>query len=69
MANKDYERIYDGMNNGSYDVPVRTIEKALNVSMEISVKKVKKACSDAGIEFNEFMTYAQERKAEENAKN
>lgn len=65
--NESYERIYKGMNNGTYDNTYYSLESGRN-EIGISVKKIKKASKEAGINFDEFLKWAQEKKAEENNK-
>lgn len=47
-------------------IPVRTWKNNLGVSMELSVKKLKKLCKDERVSFDEFIEYAQKR-AKENS--
>ena len=67
MKQTIYEVLYTNMSSGKYDGVVRTFGNGLNPTTEILVKKVKKACSENNVDFSEFMKYAQERKAKENA--
>lgn len=60
-----YNLLYQNMNNGVYNSVVRTWEKNLAPSSEISVKLVKKACNEHEVDFDELLKYAQERKLRE----
>ena len=62
---KAYDFLYQNMNNGLYNKIVRTWEKNLAPSSEISVDLVTKACKKQGVKFDEFLKYAQKRKKEE----
>lgn len=59
---KAYDLLYQNMNNGLYNKIVRTWEKNLAPSSEISVDLVTKACKKQGVNFGEFLKYAQKRK-------
>ncbi len=48
-------------------VPVRAWKNNLDVSMELSVKKLKKLCEDEGVSFESFIEYAQKRSKESKA--
>lgn len=60
-----YDLLYQDMNNGVYDKVVRTWEKNLAPSSEISVDLVTKACKKQGVNFDEFLKYAQDRRKNE----
>ena len=62
---KTYDLLYQNMNNGVYNKVVRTWEKHLAPSSEISVDLVTKACKENGVNFDKFLKYAQKRKKEE----
>lgn len=59
-----FDLLYQNMNKGVYDKIVRTWEKNLAPSSEISVDLVEKACKENDINFDEFLKYAQNRKKE-----
>lgn len=61
-----YDLLYQNMSNGIYNKIVRTWEKNLAPSSEISVDLVKKACKKNNVDFEEFLKYAQKRKREAN---
>lgn len=61
---KDYKELYENMNNGVYNGVVRVVDKGLKPSSEILVSKVKKACLDRGVSFDDFLIYAKERRKE-----
>ena len=56
------------MNEGAYNDIFRDSETFAEVG-EISVKKIKNDCKKRNVDFDDFLKYAQKRKAEENAKN
>lgn len=60
-----YEELYKNMNNGVYNGLVRSFEKGLKPSSEILVRKVKKACVDKGVSFDDFLIYAKKRRKNE----
>ena len=62
---KAYDLLYQNMNNGLYNKIVRTWEKNLAPSSEISVDLVTKACKKQGVNFDEFLKYARKRKERE----
>lgn len=66
--NTAYEELYQNMDNGVYNELVRTWEKNLAQSSEISVRLVKKACKKKDVNFDEFLEYARNRKKEEEVK-
>lgn len=59
-----YDFLYQNMSNGVYNKIVRTWEKNLAPSSEISVDLVKKACKKDNVDFEKFLKYAQKRKKE-----
>lgn len=62
-----YNYIYEGMNNGRYDEVVRD-STTFGEIKRLTVRKVKKACRELDVDFDDFMKYAQERKEKENEK-
>lgn len=62
---KKYRLLYQNMDNGVYNKLVRTWEKNLAVSSEISVDLVKQACKENEVNFEDFLTFARKKKKEE----
>lgn len=62
---KAYNELYQNMNNGVYNKVVRTWEKNLAPSSEISVDLLKKACKEECVDFEEFLEYARDRRKKE----
>lgn len=64
--NEKYETIYRMVERGFYDQEVFTIEKG--TVYRVSVKKLKDACLDKGVDFDSFLEYARNRKSGETKK-
>ena len=62
---KTYDLLYQNMNNGVYNKVVRTWEKDLAPSSEISIDLLSKACKKDNVDFEEFLKYARNRRKEE----
>lgn len=63
-----FNETYKLMVDGGFNDVFRSSE-TLGKEVQISVKKLKKYCRDNDIDFDDFLKYAQKRKAKENAKN
>ena len=57
-----YEELYVNMVKGVYNGWVRSFENNLEPTSEILVSKVKKACDDRDVDFDDFLNYARDRK-------
>lgn len=61
-----YQIMYRLINEGAYNDIFRDSETFAEVG-RISVKKIKNDCKKRNVDFDDFLKYAQKRKAEENA--
>lgn len=63
-----FSETYKLMVDGGFNDVFRSNE-TFGKEVQISVKKLKKHCRDNDMNFNDFLAYAQKRKAEDNDQN